>query len=114
MPSINALATAGAGGPETLPCKLFSDDIIDIVRVVSATTSNAVRLTEHSILPDPEAIGQTLFEMCLVRAVDSALAYITGVLQLVYQQVPEALKSKGEQIDIAQVLEFDSKSELLP
>ena len=106
----STLKTAGAGGAETAPCKAFGDDVVEIVALLRAV--GAKSLLFEGIESERAAVGRLLFEMCLVRAVDSALAYMTAVLQLVYHQYPGAMKSK-EKVDVDYVLQFNSAKDLL-
>jgi hypothetical protein len=80
--------------------------------LVQATVANALLLENRGIEPERAGVGRLLFKMCLVRAVDSALAYMSAVLELIYHQYPGALRSK-ERVDVDYVLQFNSAEDLL-
>lgn len=106
------LRTAGAGGLETAACKLFSDDIVEIMRVVRATIANVAGLTALGGQPDLNGVGGAIFEMCLSRAVDRSLTYISNALHCVFRKHPEAAQAK-ETVDITFVLGFDTIGDLV-
>jgi hypothetical protein len=53
-----------------------------------------------------------MFEMTLSKAVDSYLAYLAGILSLIFHEKPETLMST-EKISIAEALQFNTRDELV-
>jgi hypothetical protein len=106
------LKTAGKGGLETGACKVFADDMVEIVSFLRATMANILVLKKQGVEHDPAAMAHITVEMCLGRAVDSCLTYISNVLQLIYRCQPGTMKSK-EKIEIDWALQFDSIEELI-
>lgn len=107
-----SLRTAGAGGAETEACKVFGDDIVEIVRTIRATLANTDQVSALGGQPDANAVGNILFEMCLTRAVDRALTYVSNALHSVFRKYPASAQAK-EKVDITFLLEFGSISELV-
>jgi hypothetical protein len=106
------LRTAGAGGGETAACKAFGDDVVEIVRTIRATIANAEGIRTAGGEPDLSAVGNALFEMCVNRAVDRALTYVTHALHAVFRKYPASAQAK-EKIDIKFILGFTSTDELV-
>lgn len=106
------LKTAGKGGQETAACAAFGDDLVEMVSLIFATVGNASHIQGHGGKPDEAAFGVLLFEMCLNRAVDSSLAYVSNVLHLIHQGHSGALKS-SEAVDIDFILQFPSIDDLV-
>lgn len=106
------MRTAGPGGPETAACKAFCIDVVEIFSLLHQTLANAKAHENEGFPPDGIAWLNTLIEMCVTRAIDSCLAYVSSVLQLIHRQHPEALKSK-EKIELDYILQFGSMDELV-
>ena len=106
------LRTAGVGGPETEACIAFGDDIYEVVCLVFATVNNTDRLQQTGAQFDSHVFGPAFFEMCLCRAVDACLTYVSNVLRLIFREQPSALKSSGK-VEIGFVLQYRSMDDLI-
>lgn len=106
------LRSAGAGGKETEAARRFGDGICELFKLVAAIANNSLRLEKAGGTVDEDATGQVLFDMCLCRAADLSLTYISSVLRLVYLRQPNALRS-SENVDINFILQYASMDELV-
>jgi hypothetical protein len=106
------LRTAGAGGDETEAARRFGDGIYELLKLVTAIVDNSLPLEKAGGTADNDAVGQVLFDMCLCRATDLSLTYISSVLRLVYLKQPNALRS-SEKVDVNFIFQFTSMDQLL-
>lgn len=106
------LRSAGVAGAETVACKLFGDDIVEVLKVIRAVLSNLKTISTLRGQPDVEAISSILFEACFTRVVDRALTYVAGSLHAVFRKHPASAQVK-EKVDITFVSGFASIDELV-
>jgi hypothetical protein len=106
------LRSAGAGGQETEAARRFGDGICELFNLVAAIGNNSLRLEKAGGTADDDAVGQVLFDMCLCRAVDLSLTYVSSALRLVYLRQPRALRS-SEKVDVNFILQYASMDELV-
>src|ERR1700682_2938913 len=112
MATTPQLRTAGPGGQETEACVHFGDTIYEIMTLVGAIVKSQTKLKEAGVEAIPEVFGQALFDMCLCRAIDASLMYITDSLRAIYRTKPAALRS-SEKIDVNFIMEHSSMDELI-
>ena len=110
---ITGLKTAGAGGPETLPCKVLGDDLYDLLALIVSIVADQTTLQSHG-LPVNSTVTKTLllFDFFLVKAIEVCQTYIAEVLQLIYKKHPASLGG-SEKVEFAFVLGFDSIEKLV-
>ncbi len=106
------MKSAGPGGPETKACRLYGDDVYDVIKVLVGASTNASALLKVKQKPDLAAVSSTFFEMCLTRAVDICITYISNILRLVFERFPEALKTE-DKVKVSFVLQFSSMDDLV-
>jgi uncharacterized protein YutE (UPF0331/DUF86 family) len=112
MAATPQLRTAGPGGHETEACVQFGDSIYEIMTLAGAIVKSQTKLKEAGVEMIPELFGQALFDMCLCKAIDSSLTYITDSLRAIYRTKPDALRS-SEKIDVNFIMEHSSMDELI-
>ncbi len=108
------LRSAGPGGKETLACKLFGDDFVEVIREIRATLANVESIRALKGTPDANAGSIVLFEACLTRVVDRALTYISSSLHAVCRKHPNSVKARvTEELDVEYIFGFASIDELV-
>ncbi len=92
---------------------MLGDDIYDLLSVVISIVANETTLQSHGFPVNSTATqGPLLFDLVLVRAIESCQTYIAEVLRLIYEKHP-ASAGDLEKVGFDFVLSFDSIEELV-